>query len=385
MSDEKETEIIFIRKRGGEDDEGHHGGVWKLAFADFMTAMMAFFLVMWIINSASKETKASIVQYFNPVQLIDSNPAHKGLRDPQEAGQGKAAKPTTKEDKQMPAPPSPSEKDEPQREAALLYDPMTTLDEIAGSSAAASSTEASGKPGQAPPTFGDPFDRSVRGVGYVDQRAEDNGSPDKSTQVEPVEAPAKAAAFTPPSTAKPAAKSADKPARQTSAAGDDKTKEAKAPASLAAQTRAALDKIIQAETAGARAAPHVEVAETSEGLLISLTDDANFSMFAVGSVKPKPQLVRIIGRVGQLLSKQPGEIELRGHTDGRSYKTRVYDNWRLSADRANMAYYMLVRGGVAEQRVVKIAGYADRQLKAPKEPLAAANRRIEILLRKGER
>jgi chemotaxis protein MotB len=108
-------------------------------------------------------------------------------------------------------------------------------------------------------------------------------------------------------------------------------------------------------------------------------------MFAVGSVKPKPQLVRIIGQIGGLLSKQPGEIELRGHTDARSYKTKVYDNWRLSADRANMAYYMLLRGGIPEKRVVRIAGYADRQLKAPKEPLAAVNRRIEILLRKDER
>jgi len=67
MSNEGFNEQIIIRKRRGDDDEGHHGGVWKLAFADFMTAMMAFFLVMWLINSTSKETKAAIVQYFNPV------------------------------------------------------------------------------------------------------------------------------------------------------------------------------------------------------------------------------------------------------------------------------------------------------------------------------
>jgi chemotaxis protein MotB len=373
MSDDGESEIVFIRKRGGEGEEEHHGGVWKLAFADFMTAMMAFFLVMWIINSASKETKASIVQYFNPVQLIDSNPAHKGLRDPQEAGQGKSQKATSKEDKQQPAAPSPADKDEPQREAALLYDPITTLDEIA-----ATSTEASGTPGQAAPTFGDPFDRSVRGVGYVDQRAEDNGSPDKSTQAEAAEERVKPAPTTPQSSAKSSTKSRQPPPTAEEI-------KAKAQSALASSTRAALEKIVKAETAATQAGPHVEVAETSEGLLISLTDDASFSMFAVGSVKPKPQLVRIIGQIGNLLSKQPGAIELRGHTDGRSYKTKVYDNWRLSADRANMAYYMLVRGGVSEKRVVKIAGYADRQLRAPKEPLGAVNRRIEILLRKDDR
>lgn len=43
MSEEKEAEIIFIRKNHGDHEEGHHGGAWKIAFADFMTAMMAFF------------------------------------------------------------------------------------------------------------------------------------------------------------------------------------------------------------------------------------------------------------------------------------------------------------------------------------------------------
>jgi chemotaxis protein MotB len=379
MSDEEETEIIFIRKRGGEGEEDHHGGVWKLAFADFMTAMMAFFLVMWIINSASKETKAAIVQYFNPVQLVDTNPAHKGLRDPQEGGQGKSQKPTAKEEQQHPAPSSPADKDEPQREAALFYDPITTLDEIADSPKGTSSTEGSATPGQAAPTFGDPFDRSMQGVGYVDQRIEESGSPDKSTRAEAVEERAKPAPATPPSNAKSSTRS--RPAPPPTA----EEIKAKAQAALAAATRAELDKIVKSETAASHAGPHVEVTQTPEGLLISLTDDSNFSMFAVGSVKPKPQLVRIIGQIGGLLSKQPGEIELRGHTDARSYKTKVYDNWRLSADRANMAYYMLLRGGIPEKRIVRIAGYADRQLKAPREPLAAVNRRIEILLRKDER
>ncbi len=52
-------QIIIVRRRSN-GDEGHHGGVWKIAFADFMTAMMAFFLVLWIVNSTSKETQASI-------------------------------------------------------------------------------------------------------------------------------------------------------------------------------------------------------------------------------------------------------------------------------------------------------------------------------------
>ncbi|MBU3890015.1 OmpA family protein [Methylosinus sporium] len=369
MSDHEESEIIFIRKKHGEEEEGHHGGVWKLAFADFMTAMMAFFLVMWLINSTSKETKAAIVQYFNPVQLIDSNPAHKGLRDPAEAGQGKSQQSSTAPDQGAiaSAPPGPAEKGSPQREAALLYDPMSTLDEIDRKSPQASS-------------FGDPFDRSAHGVGYVEERVEDNGSPDKSISAEPVEAPRpKPAASTPRGSSKSSAPS-QRAALAAPPSVDDKKGEA-----AAAGMRAAVEKVVKTEAAALRDMPHVEVTETQEGVLISLTDDANFSMFAVGSVEPRPQAVRIIGKIGQLLAKQSGEIELRGHTDGRSYKSAAYDNWRLSSDRANMAYYMLVRGGLPEKRVVKIAGYADRRPKTPKEPLAAVNRRIEILLRRSDR
>ncbi len=70
---------LIIKKSGGHHDE-HHGGVWKIAFADFMTAMMAFFLVMWLV-SANDKTKAVIAKYFNPIELVDSTPAPRGLLD----------------------------------------------------------------------------------------------------------------------------------------------------------------------------------------------------------------------------------------------------------------------------------------------------------------
>ncbi len=51
-------EILIIRHGGHDDHDGHHGGAWKIAFADFMTAMMCFFLVMWLINASNEQTKA---------------------------------------------------------------------------------------------------------------------------------------------------------------------------------------------------------------------------------------------------------------------------------------------------------------------------------------
>ena len=71
--------IIIVRRSGGHDD-GHHGGVWKIAFADFMTALMAFFLVMWLVNAANRETKRMVASYFNPLKLSDTIAAPKGLK-----------------------------------------------------------------------------------------------------------------------------------------------------------------------------------------------------------------------------------------------------------------------------------------------------------------
>src|SRR4051794_20926959 len=74
-------EIIIVRRNHDDHDDAHHGGVWKIAFADFMTAMMCFFLVMWLINAANEQTKAAVASYFNPVKLVDRNASRKGLED----------------------------------------------------------------------------------------------------------------------------------------------------------------------------------------------------------------------------------------------------------------------------------------------------------------
>jgi chemotaxis protein MotB len=57
--------IIIIKKIKKAGHGGHHGGAWKIAYADFVTAMMAFFLLMWLLSYADPGTKAGIAQYFN--------------------------------------------------------------------------------------------------------------------------------------------------------------------------------------------------------------------------------------------------------------------------------------------------------------------------------
>lgn len=63
MSDEQRPIIIKrIKKVSG----GHHGGAWKVAYADFVTAMMAFFLLLWLLNSTTPEQKEGLSNYFTP-------------------------------------------------------------------------------------------------------------------------------------------------------------------------------------------------------------------------------------------------------------------------------------------------------------------------------
>src|SRR6516225_7554873 len=72
------AEIVIVRRRSSNEGE-HHGGAWKIAFADFMTAMMAFFLVLWIISATDKNTKTLIARYFNPVKVEEPAKAQKGI------------------------------------------------------------------------------------------------------------------------------------------------------------------------------------------------------------------------------------------------------------------------------------------------------------------
>ncbi len=57
---------IIIRRKNIIKASGHHGGAWKVAYADFVTAMMAFFLLMWLLNATTEEQRKGISDYFNP-------------------------------------------------------------------------------------------------------------------------------------------------------------------------------------------------------------------------------------------------------------------------------------------------------------------------------
>ena len=72
------VEIIIKRvKKGGH--EAHHGGAWKVAYADFVTAMMAFFLLLWLLNATTEEQRRGISDYFAPASVSHSQSGAGGI------------------------------------------------------------------------------------------------------------------------------------------------------------------------------------------------------------------------------------------------------------------------------------------------------------------
>jgi len=82
MADKEEKNaapIIIIKrvKKGGHD--AHHGGAWKVAYADFVTAMMAFFLLLWLLQATTDEQKLGIADYFAPASVSRSTSGSGGI------------------------------------------------------------------------------------------------------------------------------------------------------------------------------------------------------------------------------------------------------------------------------------------------------------------
>src|SRR3954451_6923688 len=68
----------IIIKREEVIEGGHHGGAWKVAYADFVTAMMAFFLLMWLLNATTEEQRKGLADYFSPPSVLSHNSSGTG-------------------------------------------------------------------------------------------------------------------------------------------------------------------------------------------------------------------------------------------------------------------------------------------------------------------
>lgn len=455
MANDSHHELIIIKRHEEEEHEAH-SSAWKVAHADFMTAMMAFFLIMWLINVTDSDTRKAIAHYFNPVNLADNMSPRRGLDDPEnqkdqgtsDNGDKFSSLKNTIGSKTGPG----DDLQQGARERALFQDPYATLAQLASDAEPQTPTTADvpvGEVGVAGTGAGeaqrDPFDPAYWQIASANKPLVERAGTKQNSINTPGPVPPDAAAPRPepaaggpqpqaqagadqrsplmPGKSGKGSEAANGGAAQTPsnaqarAGATQQGQQNQSQAAQAAQSQPRPGAQGQTQVANAQAqagpsqgaaqalaeqqaqqvqnqiadairanmgplgAPRVDVRATKEGLLIDLTDDTNFSMFAVGSAVPDGRLVRVMERVGQILAGRPGEVVVRGYTDGRPFRTDTYDNWRLSMARAHISYYMLARGGVDEKRFARIEGFADRNLKNVADPNAPENRRIEILLK----
>jgi chemotaxis protein MotB len=148
------------------------------------------------------------------------------------------------------------------------------------------------------------------------------------------------------------------------------------------QARTAILERIAANDSLRRLNAIVDVQVTADGLRIELVESGTGDVyFPSGSARMKPTTMLVLQLVGAELARLRHDVVLEGHTDAARFgRNGDYGNWELSADRANAARRVLEGVGVAPERVTEVRGYADTRPRVPDDPLAAANRRISILL-----
>lgn len=323
------TTIVIRREEEGEGG-GHHGGAWKVAYADFVTAMMAFFLLMWLLNATTKEQRQGLADYFSPNAVLARH----------RSGFGKPFGGTTANvDGSLV-----SDKGAVQVVQARPRPYVNAANEGDGPPAEQATAGTTPKPG--------PGDQ--RGHAAHPHREPPRPSPTAGRA-------ASAPPPTPPSG----------PASQAAAA-----KERAAFQQAAEQIRT----LVKADPALAGLARHLAIDITPKGLRVQVMDSEKRAMFATGSAAPNDWARALLTKVMPVLMRLPEQISIAGYTDAQPYRGGTKTNWDLSLERANATRRILAEAGLPDARLQNVTGYSDRDLLLPADPLAAANRRITIVL-----
>ena len=278
--------IVIVKKIIADGHAGHHGGAWKVAYADFVTAMMAFFLLLWLLGATDEKQRKGIADYFAPT-IIDTRALGMG-------GNGLFGGESVRSDQK--------------------------IGEKAGRSSEA---------GLATP---------VTGAGGKKPGTGDKGSLRNE---------------------------------------DRKNFE---------RMRQEVTKAMAASAELRKLSPHVKFVMTTEGMRIDLVDNADYSMFALGTTALAPEASALIGRIAQTIASTGNTIMIRGHTDSLPWgDPRAMNNWMLSSGRAEATRRRLALGGIPEARFERIEGVADREPMVAKDGADPRNRRVAITLlyRKG--
>ncbi|HWT54925.1 MAG TPA: flagellar motor protein MotB [Rhodocyclaceae bacterium] len=276
MADDQQPIVVKRIKKGGG---GAHGGAWKIAYADFVTAMMAFFLLMWLLGSTAKGDLKGIADYFQTPLKVAMFGGE---------GSGDAS--------------------------SVIKGGGTDLTRDSGQKKA-----------------GETDDRR-RTMNLRDADLKEAFEQKERQQLEGL--------------------------------------------------KQRLEKLIEANPILSQFKKQLLIDMTTEGLRIQIVDEKNRPMFDSASSELKPYTKVILREIGNALNGVENRISLSGHTDATPYAggDKGFGNWELSTNRANASRRELLAGGMDEGKMLRVVGQSSTVLFDPKDPYAASNRRISIIV-----
>jgi chemotaxis protein MotB len=323
---------LIIKKIRRNKEEPHHGGAWKVAYADFVTAMMSFFLLLWLLNVTTDIQKRGIADYFEPTIASRSNSGAGGVLGGLTMGQPGA--------QDLPASPPSFHLNMP-----ALRQPDEGDDGDQGGTVGGEQSKEGGTAAHKP-ADGTTTDKP-------------QAKPGQKTEVQSPEA-------------KPVEQMTQEELQKRIAEREEKQ---------FAAAEFALRQAIQDIPELRNLADNLLIDRTPEGLRIQIVDQEKRSMFPLGSAQMEESAQKLMALVAQVVQRLPNKISITGHTDATPYAWgRAYGNWELSADRANASRRELVNDGVPIERIDKVVGLADRDPLVPEDPRSPRNRRISIVL-----
>jgi chemotaxis protein MotB len=347
----------IIIKRVEEVGAGHHGGAWKVAYADFVTAMMAFFLLMWLLNATTVKQREGLATYFTPSNILSKNSSGSGQpfggKSPND--DGNAVSDRGVEAVMVGTAPAQSDPQlDPQPDARTPFSAAGNQDPSADAQGMQGHTGAAVQPGDKNNGGGQATNASVvpARADYLAQAA--SGS---AAKLDPH--------ATDPSQLAYAALRGELEKREVAAF------------QKAAQ---AITEAVRADPALQALAKQLSIDMVPEGLRVQILDADRRPMFATGSSELDEQAKMLLAKIAPVLAKLPEAIALSGHTDAMPYVGGGKTNWELSTERANATRRLLVENGLDDSRFRSITGDADRDPLVPNDPMAAANRRIAIVV-----
>lgn len=330
---------------------GHHGGAWKVAYADFVTAMMAFFLLMWLLNATTEEQRKGLADYFSPTSVLSHN----------SSGTGQPFGGHTAFDK-----------------GAMVSDRGAALVTVGKTPVPLEVEDDDSDTPATTVTFRKPTPKEKS------QRDDEQDAPAPGNGGDTAANPATTAATGPASVSGAASQpvSAERQEEMAHALSDEelRAEQERREGQKLEQAAQQIREAVRADPALADLTRQLAIDMTPEGLRIQLLDEDHSPMFTTGSAAPNERARLLLQKVAPVLMRLSESISIAGHTDATPYRGTDKSNWELSTERANATRRLLLESGLQDGRIRSVTGNADRDPLLPKDPTAAANRRIAIVV-----